>query len=143
MMYVGPPTACRTTAPANSAATSPSDMSMMLDVVVGASASARKIAVPPFEAKISEKRGRAREQTCRFLNGRHRAGWRTQSGRKHTARTLSQKWVRNPRDSLTHIQLHTTCTHYCGYAASPRHYQSFGCWYSRGGSLIKICFPGL
>ena len=36
-------------------------------------------------AKISEKRSRAREQTCRFINRRHRAGWRAPSGRKRNA----------------------------------------------------------
>ena len=93
-MYVGPPPACQTNAPANSAATSPSDMSLMLDVVVGDSALARKIAVPPFKEKSPRSVFvLASRPIYRFLHGRHHAGWRTQSGRKRHAHGvhLSQK----------------------------------------------------
>jgi hypothetical protein len=50
-MYVDPPPVCRTAAPANSAAIPPSDISLMLGIVAGDSALARKITVPPFEQK--------------------------------------------------------------------------------------------
>jgi hypothetical protein len=100
-------------------ATSPFEMSMILDIVAGASALARKIAVP-FKAKSPRSVVvLGREQTCRFLNRRHRAGWRTQSGRKRNAHGAhfepKCKWVRNPCDPLTHS--HPT-THYRGCAAA-------------------------